>query len=116
MATPNQQGVILMPASFKTKHYTVSLPKELAERMAVVPKGAGGWQSFMADVRAHLDGDVLTLPEPLFRKMIEKASSNVSGGFQNMLRWVVVCALAQHTEAILGKPKTLKDLLKGGAK
>ena len=109
------KGVLLMPAKFQTKHYTVTLPGELRDRVAAVPKGEGGWQSFMGEVRDHLAGDLLTLPEPLLRKMIEKTSSSVSGGFQNTLRWVVCCALAQHGDALLGKAKTLKDAVGGGA-
>lgn len=117
MATSQpSQGIVLMPAKFKTKHYTILLPNELAERVARVPKGEGGWQAFMAGVRAHLKGATLTLPEPLLRQMIDKAASDVSGGFQNTLRWVICCALAQHTEALLGEAKGgLKGTPKGGA-
>jgi hypothetical protein len=123
------QGVVLMPAKFKTKHYTIKLPPELAARLKKPPTGQGGWQSLINEVRLHCTftpgtpagggevtiaaGGVLTLPDPLFRKLIPKATVYGSGGWQNMIRWVLCLVLEQCTEAVLGEAQTLKSMVKG---
>lgn len=121
------QGVVLMPAKFKTKHYVVTLPPELAERLKKAPTGQGGWQSLINEVRAHcaftetdvagvlLINGVLTLPDPLFRKLIPKATVYGSGGWQNIIRWILCLVLEQQTEAVIGEAQTIKSMVKGAA-
>lgn len=109
------KGVVLMPGKIKTKHYVVTLPAELHGRLMKPVKGEGGWQNLMKELQLHtqLAELTVTLPDPLFRKMIPYATGNHSGGFQNVVRWLLCCLLEQHGQELLGEAPSLKSMVKG---
>lgn len=96
----------LVPAGVKTKHYTVTLPTELAQRLSQPVKGQGGWQSLIQDLQGHLDSDSLELPESLIHRMVPYAVKFGSGGYQSLIRWILCLVLDQHT--IFGVGQSLK--------
>lgn len=103
-------GVQLLPQSLKVKTvtYTIVLPAELRDRIAKPITGKGGWQSLMGQIQSQMDGDTLELPQSILTAMIPKATVYGAGGYQGVIRWILCLLLEQHTEALIGKPETLK--------
>lgn len=108
-------GVQLLPQSLKVKTvtYTIVMPPALRDRLAKPLTGKGGWQSLMAQIKSQVDGDTLELPQSILSAMIPKATMHGAGGYQSLIRWILCLLLAQHTEALIGKPETLKGAAKG---
>lgn len=101
-------GVPLMP-KVKTVSYTITMPKELQERMQKAPTGTGGWQNLMVDLQSQVEGDKLELSQALLDRMVPMATKYGGGGYQGVIRWILCLLLAEHQGAILGESQTLKQ-------
>lgn len=106
-------GVQLLPQSLKVKtlSYTITMPVELRDRILAPTSGKGGWQTLMASLRSQVEGETLELPQVILTKMIPLATKHGAGGYQSVIRWILCLLLAQHMEALIGTPQTLKGAL-----
>lgn len=108
-STGAAQGVPVIP-KITTKSYTITLPPELTIRLLKPVTGPGGYQGLMRDLQEHVEGDTLELPESLLDRCIAYGGKANEGGFQTVIRWILCLVLAQHKQAILGTPQTLKGM------
>lgn len=92
----------------KTLTYTIVLPPELKARLAKGATGKGGWQTLLNQIASQVDGDTLELPQSILTNMIDKATAHGAGGYQGVMRWILCLLLAQHMDALIGTPETLK--------
>lgn len=67
----------------------VELPPEVLDALRPEPRGSGGFQTFLKELRTRLHGSVLEV-DPAVRERIEHYAFDFGGGgWQNVLRRIV---------------------------
>jgi len=127
------QAVKLLPVKLATKQYEVKLSAECYARLTrlhhqvVTGKSTGGWQTLIRDLYQQIasppvvDAEgvetqkaVLVLSEGFLHRLIPPAVRYDSGGYQQVIRWVLCQLLDQYRTQILGMPQTLKTMIENG--
>ncbi len=90
-----------------TVSYVVTIPADLADVLSKPPTGKGGWQSLLADVKAHVyaygdqEGHYLVVTPAMYARLVPYAVKFGGGGYQARIRHILCLLLAQHGPALL---------------
>lgn len=64
----------------------IAVSKPLRERMAAPPGGAGGYQTFVQEIRSRMDGEILVVDDALVERIEHYAFDYGRGPWQLLLR------------------------------